>query len=102
VKRFWIEPVAMGEFEDAAGWYENQRPGLGDEFIAEVDRTLARVENEEQFVTVPVATRPGALVRREFVHRFPYVVLFVETPDSRRVIMIRRENTSPALWRSRI
>ncbi len=102
MKRFWIEPVALEEFEDAAGWYESQRPGLGDEFIAEVDRTLARVEHEEQLATVPVATMPGRVIRREFVHRFPYVVFFVETPDSRRVIMIRRENTDPALWRSRL
>jgi len=102
VKRFWIEPVALGEFEDAAAWYESQRPGLGDEFIAEVDRTLARIENEEQFATAPVTAVTGGLVRREFVHRFPYVVFFVETPDSRRVIMIRRENTNPALWRSRL
>jgi hypothetical protein len=55
VKRFWIEPVALGELEDAAAWYESQRPGLGDEFIA----------------TVPVAAVTGGLVRREFVHRFP-------------------------------
>ena len=41
MKRFWIEPVALDEFVDAAAWYESQRPGLGDEFIAEIDRTLA-------------------------------------------------------------
>jgi toxin ParE1/3/4 len=102
VKRLWIEPVALAEFEDAAAWYESQRSGLGDEFIGELDRTLARIEHEEQFETAPVATTPGAVVRREFVHRFPYVVFFVETPDSRRVIMIRRENTNPALWKSRL
>ena len=102
MKRFWIEPVALGEIEDAAAWYESQRSGLGDELIAEVDRTLARIEHEEQFATVPVATLSGRVVRRELVHRFPYVVFYVETPDSRRVIMIRRGNTDPRLWRSRL
>lgn len=103
MKRFWIEPVALTEFAEAAAWYESQRPGLGDEFIAEVDRTLARIEHEKQFATAPVANEPGnTVVRRELVHRFPYVVFFVETPDSRRVIMIRRGNTNPALWRSRL
>jgi plasmid stabilization system protein ParE len=102
VKRFWIEPVALTELEEAAAWYESQRPELGDEFIAEVARTLARIEHEEQFATAPVETLPGANVRREFVHRFPYIVFFVETPDSRRVILIRRGNTNPALWRSRL
>jgi hypothetical protein len=33
---------------------------------------------------------PGGVVRREFVDRFPYVVIFVETEALRRVIMIRR------------
>ena len=45
---------------------------------------------------------PGGAIRREFVDRFPYHVIFVETEALRRVIMIRRGNSSPARWRSRV
>jgi hypothetical protein len=47
VRAFRVEAVAQAEFEEAAGWYETQRDGLGDEFIAEVDRVLQRIAHEE-------------------------------------------------------
>lgn len=50
----------------------------------------------------PIASVEGAVVRREFVERFPYVVVFVETNEERRVIMIRRGSSDPARWRSRV
>ena len=102
MKAFRVEAVAQTEFEEAAGWYEAQRSGLGLDFIAEVDRVLLRIASEESFATAPIATVNGGVVRREFVERFPYVVLFVETDNERRVIMIRRGNSSPARWRSRL
>jgi plasmid stabilization system protein ParE len=36
-------PLARLEFEDAAAWYEAQRPGLGEEFRIEVNATLQQV-----------------------------------------------------------
>ena len=36
MKDFQVEEVAQAEFEDATGWYEDQRDGLGLEFVAEV------------------------------------------------------------------
>ena len=32
--------AARAEFIEAAAWYESQRPGLGVEFIAEIERCL--------------------------------------------------------------
>ena len=101
MKDFRIDAVAQTEFEDAAVWYEAQREGLGSEFIAEVDRVLARIAHQDAFVTAPLAMVPGGVVRREFVDRFPYIVVFVETAQRRRVIMIRRGNSNAAHWRSR-
>jgi toxin ParE1/3/4 len=102
VKDFRVEAIAQTEFEEAAVWYESQRPGLGLEFIAEIDRVLGRIAHADRFATAPIATMPGGLIRREFVDRFPYHVIFVETEALRRVIMIRRGSSSPARWRSRI
>ena len=53
-------------------------------------------------VIAPIARYEGFVVRREFVHRFPYLVMFVESDTLRRVIMIRRSDSDPAVWRSRI
>jgi toxin ParE1/3/4 len=102
VKDFRVEAIAQTEFEEASGWYETQREGLGLEFIAEVDRVLRRIAHQETFATAPIVIVEGGAVRREFVDRFPYVIMFVETDDQRRVIMIRRGSSDPARWRSRI
>ncbi len=32
--------AARAEFIEAAAWYESQRPGLGVEFIAEIERCV--------------------------------------------------------------
>ena len=63
-------------------------PGHPD-FIAEVERVLARIETREKFPTAPLMTVEDGVVRREFVRRFPYLVIFVETETVRKVIMIR-------------
>ena len=102
MKDFRVEAIAQTEFEEAAGWYETQREGLGFELIAEIDRVLVRIAHGQAFPTAPIATVEGGVVRREFVERFPYVVVFVETNDERRVIMIRRGSSDPARWRSRL
>jgi len=102
VKDFRVEAIAQTEFEEAAGWYELQREGLGTEFITEVDRVLERVAREATFSTAPIAVVEGGVIRREFVERFPYVIVFVETDELRRVIMIRRGSSSPSRWRSRL
>src|SRR4051794_38208207 len=67
--------LAQSELDDAVGWYEREREGLGLEFIEEVDRVLARIETQEEFATSPLAVLDHGVVRREFVRRFPYVVV---------------------------
>jgi len=40
---FGILPVAELEAAEAAIWYDDQRAGLGDEFMEELERALDRV-----------------------------------------------------------
>jgi len=51
VRGFTIDRAARVELDEAAGWYEREREGLGSEFVDEVDRTLARIEIQEKFAT---------------------------------------------------
>lgn len=102
MKEFQVEEIAQAELEQATGWYENQRDGLGREFVAEVKRVLLRIANQPTFPTAPIAVVSGGVVRREFVDRFPYIVVFVESAEVRRVIMIRRASSDPTRWRARV
>jgi len=58
VKRVVVRPAAAADIEDAYRWYESQRPGLGEEFLAALRATRERVlEHPEAY---PVLHRDTA------------------------------------------
>ena len=79
----------------AAGldWYEQQRRGLGDEFVAAIRSTLRNVELHPQiFVSV------HGDVRRAIIPRFPFAIFYLVEP--RRIVVLRVLHTArdPKLW----
>ena len=38
-----VRLAALADLDDAYDWYESQRPGLGDEFLAAVDDVLVAI-----------------------------------------------------------
>jgi hypothetical protein len=102
LRAFEVDPLAYAEYVDAAAWYEEQRDGLGDEFMKEVECVLRAIARTDEFVTAPIEDLgAGAVVRRELVRRFPYVVVFVENDALRKVIVIRRADSDPQRWWAR-
>lgn len=78
--RVRFEDEADAEYRHAGRWYEGRRPGLGIEFFDAVDAAV------HQIVDLPragarVPHLPTTLpVRRLPVKRFPYHVVYLETP----------------------
>ena len=71
--RLKIRQAAEADVAEAAQWYNQRQPGLGEKFIREVDRAIARVlENPFAF---PVILRRHE-VRRVLTKRFPYRIFF--------------------------
>jgi plasmid stabilization system protein ParE len=66
-----LRPAAVADLADARTWYDEQRPGLGDEFLAAVAAALLRLESNPD--ESPVYYRD---FRRVLVDRFPYKVFF--------------------------
>jgi plasmid stabilization system protein ParE len=65
VKRVVVRPAAAADIEDAYEWYESQRPGLGEEFLAALRSTRDRVLAEpEAFPVLHRATRRALIPRR--------------------------------------
>ena len=60
-------PLARLEFEDAAAWYEEQLPGLGDKFRIEVNASLQQVLKSPE--------RLLAKLRKRYSHDCPTVVI---------------------------
>lgn len=66
-----VRPAAAADFEDACRWYENLRPGLGDEFLDAVDKTLDSVSEAPR--SYRVVHRD---TRRVLIRRFPYMIFY--------------------------
>lgn len=53
VGRFIVRPLAEADLEEAARWYDDERPGLAARFLSDVQRAFARIrERPTQFPTV--------------------------------------------------
>ena len=53
ILRIVLRPAAKQEFDDATDRYDEQRPGLGEEFIVEIDQAIAKAAaNPEHYPIV--------------------------------------------------
>ena len=92
-----VRPAAAADIEDAYHWYEQQRPGLGEDFLVALRSTLDRVvTHPEAFAVVHRATR-RALVPR----RFPYGLFYRIYGDTIVVVACMHAKRNPQRWRRR-
>jgi hypothetical protein len=66
-----LHPGAAAEVEEAYGWYEAQRDGLGDEFLSVFHDALESIRADPH--AAPQVHRD---VRRHLLKRFPHVLLY--------------------------
>ena len=97
MKQLIIQLQATQEADEAAKWYEDQFPGLGIEFLLELDAALSRVINNPN-IYQPVYED----ARRVLVRRFPYAAYFLVEADTVRVIAILHQSRNPDTWQSRL
>jgi len=80
----------------AATWYEAQRPGLGVEFILQLDAAIERAgQFPEGYATQYRETR------RVLMRRFPYAIYFMFENGVVEVFAILHQHTDPSLWQMR-
>jgi toxin ParE1/3/4 len=95
-RRYLTRPEAQADLEEAAFWYEDQRPGLGEVFSAELFDLIQRIADAPlQFPSV------GPTVRRGLLHRFPYAVYFL-VEETVVIIAILHQRRNPATWKRRV
>lgn len=77
----------------AFDWYEEQRPGLGEDFLSTITQIFQNIESSPKSHALVRGE-----VRRAVVHRFPYAVFYII--ESNRVVVLRvlHSARNPALW----
>lgn len=87
---------AEKDLTDAAAWYEEQRQGLGHEFLDEVQTTLATIA--ETPLMYPNVHRN---TRRAVIHRFPFGVYFLVESTAIVVVAVMHGSRNPHRWKNR-
>ncbi|MBX3243363.1 MAG: type II toxin-antitoxin system RelE/ParE family toxin [Acidobacteria bacterium] len=91
-----FHPEALEEFEQAAVYYEQQEPGLGDHFIQVIETAIESIINAPEMW--PILETP---IRRRLTRTFPYAVLYAIDADHLLIIAIMHCSRQPDYWRSR-
>lgn len=94
---FLFHPTTVEKLNEAVHYYEEWQSGLGIEFAEEVYATLARMAE------YPNAwSALSAHTRRCLVNRFPFGVIFHNTPDVLYIIAIANLHKRPGYWEMRL
>ena len=101
-RAFRPEPEASAELEDAAVWYDSQRPGLGLEFVQAVDAALERIARWPQIGRHIPGVPNDVPARRCPVHRFPYHIAYLEWEGVIRLLAFAHDSREPGYWFSRV
>jgi plasmid stabilization system protein ParE len=99
---FRPEPEASAELEDAALWYEGQRPGLGLELVQAVDRALEQIAGWPQIGRLVPGLPSDLPARTVPVKRFPYHVVYLPWEGALRILAFAHDSREPGYWLSRI
>lgn len=92
--RFRLEAAA--DVETARAWYDEQRSGLGDEFVEALEHAI------ELIISFPHAFPEIAVGhRRALLLRFPYSLYYRVELDVIDVLACLHSSRSPDMWRSR-
>ena len=92
-----IEQGAFLDIEESSSWYESQQPGLGAEFVLELDRLLEAVGSNPSAYSQVYRN-----FRRALVRRFPYAVYFMHRSGSIYIYAVLHQHRSSEAVASRL
>lgn len=93
------DPDAEADVSEAYDWYEQQRVGLGEDFLAAVDDAIAAVCRSPKIRRVVFKT-----YRRTLTRRFPYAVYYGydDGTDTVTVYVVIHTSRDPKVWQNRL
>ena len=92
-----VRAEAEAEMEEAHDFYEGRQTGLGDDFVARVQRVFDRTSaNPRMHRSVYADIRQAGLTR------FPYSVFYREDSTRIEVIAVFHDSRDPSVWQGRV
>ena len=91
--RLIVRKRAQSDLEAACAWYEEQEPGLGLQFLDEVDAALKAIREHPELFAVLQGT-----VRRSILNRFPFGIHYVHRGDTISVLAVVHVARHPSTW----
>src|SRR5258707_15497783 len=88
-----LRDEAQAEFDAAFDWYDAQRPGLGSEFAAEIQKVFDHISFNPLIHQLVFAD-----IRKSVVRRFPYCVFYRPHQDRVEVIAVFHSSRDPSIW----
>ena len=95
-RRIVFSSAAELEVAEAAIWYEDHRPGLGQRFLVAVQKAAEGAASSPQLYA-----RVHGELRRVMVHQFPYALIFREAREELFIAACYHLHRDPSVWRSR-
>lgn len=91
----FLDP-ALHEMREAAQWYNKHEAGVGEEFLAEVDRAIDRLLFDP-------SGRPtaGRDVHRQSIDRFPFDLLYRVRTEHIEIVAVAHHSRKPGYWQRR-
>lgn len=89
-----IRRQAENHIAEAFDWYEEQRAGLGNEFVLSIEATIRLIENnplifQARYKNIRIALAP----------RFPYGIFYFIDKNKIIVIAVFHLSRNPKLWK---
>ena len=94
--RVVFRAAARHEFEEATTWYDQQHPGLGEQFLREIDEVVLRAAMQPEKYPLVLTD-----VRKAVARRFPYSVFFRARGECLVILAVFHGRRDPAIWQQR-
>jgi plasmid stabilization system protein ParE len=91
-----FHPDADSELRAAATYYEDHVPGLGDEFLAEVERACSSLSERQS-----LGPRLDVEHRRFSLRRFPFGLIYRLKASKVQIVAVAHRRRRPGYWRQR-
>jgi plasmid stabilization system protein ParE len=93
----FFAPEVQTDIGEAYAWYEERRPGLGEEFLSCVEACLSAIRR-----TPDLYAKVHEEYRRALVRRFPFAIFFESTKSTVTVYSVFHTSQDPQKWRHRL